>query len=305
MHRYILSKLVQMLLVLMGVLFIVFFMVRLTGDPTRVILSREATQEQVEEFKHKMGWDRPLLIQFIDFVGNAFIGNFGDSLLYRTPALPLILERIPATVELAVVALFMAIIIGIPLGLFAGVKPDSPIDYFSRAIGLFGQTIPTFWLSLMMIILFAIELHWLPTSGRDSPKSILMPAFALCLPTLGRLVRLTRSSIVEIMGEDYIRTVKSKGLEPRIVFFRHALRNAGIILVSVIGIQFTYMLGGSVVIESVFAWPGLGRMAADAVAVRDFPLIQGIAFFASVITVIVTFSTDLVYAFINPKIRFE
>jgi len=294
-----------MLLVLAGVLFIVFFMIRLTGDPTRVILSREATQEQIDEYKHKMGWDRPLLIQFIDFIGDSLTGNFGYSLYYRIKVLPLILERIPATIELAVAALIMAIGIGIPLGLFAGTKPDSPIDYISRAIGLFGQTIPTFWLSLMMIILFAVELNWLPTSGRGSFKSLLMPAFALCLPTLGRLVRITRSAIVEIMEEDYIRTANSKGLEQRIIFFRHALKNAGIVLVSVIGIQFTYMLGGSVVIESVFAWPGLGRMAADAIAVRDFPLIQGIAFFASLITVVVTFATDLVYAFINPKIRFE
>jgi len=305
MYRYILSKLIQMLLVLAGVLFIVFFMIRLTGDPTRVILSREATQEQIDEYKHKMGWDRPLLIQFIDFIGDSLTGNFGYSLYYRIKVLPLILERIPATIELAVAALIMAIGIGIPLGLFAGTKPDSPIDYISRAIGLFGQTIPTFWLSLMMIILFAVELNWLPTSGRGSFKSLLMPAFALCLPTLGRLVRITRSAIVEIMEEDYIRTANSKGLEQRIIFFRHALKNAGIVLVSVIGIQFTYMLGGSVVIESVFAWPGLGRMAADAIAVRDFPLIQGIAFFASLITVVVTFATDLVYAFINPKIRFE
>jgi ABC-type dipeptide/oligopeptide/nickel transport system permease component len=208
-------------------------------------------------------------------------------------------------VQLAGVALIMAVVIAIPLGLVGGATPGSPVDVIARTIGLLGQTIPSFWLALVMIIVFAVRLRWFPTSGRDTPLAIVMPAFVLSLGTMGRLVRLTRSSVLEIMGEDYIRTARSKGLAPNVIFFRHALKNAAIPLVSIIGIQFGYMLGGSVIIESVFAWPGLGRMAAESISIRDFPLVQAIAFFTSVIVVALTVMTDLAYALIDPRIRYE
>jgi len=174
-----------------------------------------------------------------------------------------------------------------------------------RAVGLFGQTVPSFWLALLLILFFAVRLGWLPTSGRDLPQSVLMPAFVLSLGTMGRLVRLTRSSILEIMGDDYIRTARSKGLTHRVIYFRHALRNAAIPLVSIIGVQFGYMLGGAVIIENVFAWPGLGRMAVEAIAGRDFPLVQGIAFFASLVVIVLNLATDVLYGLVDPRIRYE
>ncbi|MBI3761639.1 MAG: ABC transporter permease [Chloroflexi bacterium] len=305
MQRYLISSLVQAVLVLVGVLVLTFFMVRLTGDPARVMLAREASPKQVEEFRHKMGFDRPLLVQFIDYFGHVLVGDFGKSLNYRLPAVPLILERLPATVQLASVAIVMAVVVAVPLGLIGGSRPGSPIDIISRGVGLFGQAVPAFWLALIMIIVFAVRLHWLPTSGRDTPQSVLMPAFVLCLPTMGRLVRLTRSSILEIMGDDYIRTARSKGLPPRVIYFRHALKNAAIGLVSVIGVQFGYMLGGSVIIESVFAWPGLGRMAIEAISIRDFPLVQAIAIFSSLVVVGLNLLTDIGYALVDPRIRYE
>jgi peptide/nickel transport system permease protein len=305
MQRYLLSSVTQAIIVLVGVLILTFFMVRLTGDPAAAMLSREASPEQVAAFRQQMGFDRPLPVQFLDFAARAFVGDFGNSLHFRLPALPLVLERLPATVQLAGVALVMAIVIAIPLGLVGGATPGSPVDVVGRTIGLLGQTVPSFWLALVMIIVFAVRLRWFPTSGRDTPLAIVMPAFVLSLGTMGRLVRLTRSSVLEIMGEDYIRTARSKGLAPNVIFFRHALKNAAIPLVSVIGIQFGYMLGGSVIIESVFAWPGLGRMAADSIAIRDFPLVQAIAFFTSVIVVALTLVTDLAYALIDPRIRYE
>jgi peptide/nickel transport system permease protein len=305
MRRYLLSSLFQSVIVLLGVLLLVFFMVRLTGDPARAMLAREATPEQVAEFRHRMGFDRPLVVQFIDFASRAIFGDFGNSLNYRLPALPLVLERLPYTLYLASMALVMAVAIAIPLGLIGGANPNSPLDLIGRGVGLLGQTVPTFWLALVMIVIFAVWLRWFPTSGSDGATAIIMPAFALSLGTMGRLVRLTRSSVLEIMGEDYIRTARSKGLADRLIFFRHALKNAAIPLVSVTTIQFGYMLGGSVIIESVFAWPGLGRLAADSIAIRDFPLVQAIAFFTSLIVIALTLLSDLLYALLDPRIRYE
>ena len=304
MQRYILSSVAQAAVVLLGVLILVFFMVRATGDPARLMLAREASPEQVEAFRHKMGFDRHWSVQFGDFVLKAMAGDFGDSLHYRLPALPLILERLPASVQLAGTALLMAIVVGVPLGLIGGARQGGIWDIVGRGVGLFGQTVPSFWLALLMIIVFAVRLGWLPTSGRDTPQSVLMPAFVLSLATMGRLVRLTRSSILEIMGDDYIRTARSKGLSPRVVYFRHALRNAAIPLISVIGVQFGYMLGGSVLVESVFAWPGLGRMAIEAISIRDFPLVQAIALFSSVVVVALNLVTDFAYALIDQRIRY-
>lgn len=305
MTRYLLSSLTQALIVLVGVLVLTFFMVRLTGDPARVMLAREATAEQVAAFNKQMGFDQPVIVQFARYLGNIVRGDFGNSLSYRLPALPLILERLPATLQLAFAALIIAVVVAIPLGLVGGARPSGLVDLFGRFVGLFGQAVPSFWLALVMIIVFAVNLRWLPSSGNDQPASVLMPAFVLGLPTMGRLVRLTRSSVLEIMGEDYMRTARSKGLAPRIIFYRHALRNAAIPLVGVIGIQFGYMLGGSVIIESVFAWPGLGRMAVDAISIRDFPLVQAIAFFTSLIVIALTILTDVVYGLIDPRIRYE
>ncbi len=305
MQRYIVSSVTQAVLVLAGVLILVFFMVRATGDPARLMLAREAKPEQVEEFREKMGFNRPLIVQFGDFVFKAFTGDFGNSLHYRLPAFDLILERLPATVQLAVVALIMAVVIAIPLGLIGGASPGSPVDAVGRAIGLVGQTVPPFWLALVLIIVFAVNLRWFPTSGRDEWTSVVMPGLVLSLGTMGRLVRLTRSSVLEIMGDDYIRTARSKGLSDSVIFFKHALRNAAIPLITVIGVQFGYMLGGTVIIESVFAWPGLGRLVAESIGRRDFPLVQGIAFFASAVVILLTVLTDILYALVDPRIRYE
>jgi ABC-type dipeptide/oligopeptide/nickel transport system permease component len=304
MQRYILSSLAQAALVLLGVFVLVFFMVRLTGDPTTVMLAREASPEQRAAFRAQMGFDRPLPIQFVDFVAKALVGNFGNSLHYRTPALPLVLERLPASLELAFVGLLMSIVIAVPLGLWGGARPGSWIDLLGRGVGLFGQTVPTFWLALVMIIVFAVRLGWFPVAGRSGWSSVIMPAFALGLPTMGRIVRLTRASVMEIMGEDYVRTARSKGLSARTIFYRHVLRNAAVGLISVIGIQFGYMLGGSVIIESVFAWPGLGRLAIDSISIRDFPLVQAIALFTSVVVIGLNVLTDMAYAFVDPRIRY-
>jgi ABC-type dipeptide/oligopeptide/nickel transport system permease component len=304
MQRYFLSKVGQSILLLVGVLVLVFFLLRLTGDPARLMMSREATAEQVAAFREAMGFNRPLLVQFWDFATGAIVGDFGNSLHYRTPALPLVLERLPATVQLASTALLMAMIIGIPIGLIGGFQPGSPADSLGRLLALLGQSVPNFWLALILILFFAVNLGWLPSFGRDELKSVILPAFVLGLPTLGQLVRLTRSAVLEIRGEDFIRTAHSKGLEPRVIYAKHVLRNVSIPLISVIGVQFGYMLGGSIIIEAVFAWPGIGQLLEQAIGWRDFPLVLAIAVFTSLAVLAINLLTDVAYAVIDPRIRY-
>ena len=304
MQRYLLSRLFQAVAILFGVLLLVFFMVHATGDPATLMMPREASPQEIQAFRHAMGFDRPLLVQFLSFMKGVAIGDFGNSLYYKMPALPLILERLPATLELACVGLLIAMMVGIPLGLAAAAMPGSRWDTIARAMGLLGQSLPNFWLALVMIILFAVKLGWLPSFGRDEPTSVIMPALVLALPTMGALVRLTRSSVLEIRGEDYVRSAYGKGLSSRQVYLRHILRNAAMPLVSVIGVQFGYMLGGSIIIETIFAWPGMGTLIADAVGHRDFLLLQSIAFFTSVVIVMLSLLTDVVYSLLDPRIRY-
>ncbi len=304
MRRYFVSSLIQSFSVLIAVLILVFFMVRITGDPAALMMSKEATPEQIDAFRHAMGFDRPLVVQFFDYVSKVVRGDFGDSLHYKVPALPLILERLPATIELATVALLMAVGIGVPLGLLGGSSPGSKWDFVARSVGLFGQAMPSYWLALMLIVVFAVHLGWFPTFGRGDVRSVVLPAFALSIATMGSLVRLTRSVVLEVRHEDYVRTAYSKGLTAQRVYLKHVLQNVAIPLVSVIGIQFGFMLGGSIYIETIFAWPGMGQVVAESVSNRDFPLVQSIAFFTSIVIVVLNFLTDLAYGWFDPRIRY-
>jgi ABC-type dipeptide/oligopeptide/nickel transport system permease component len=251
-----------------------------------------------------MGFNRPMIVQFLDFISGAVVGDFGKSLHFKIPALSLVLERLPATVELASVGLLMAVVVAIPLGLIGGFNPGSFIDSLGRGLALLGQSIPNFWLALIMILFFAVKLGWFPSFGRDEWKSVIMPAFVLGLPTMGQLVRLTRSAVLEVRGEDFIRTAHSKGLEPKVIYTKHVLRNVAIPLVSVIGVQFGYMLGGSIYIETIFAWPGMGQLIEQAIGWRDFYLVQAIAFFTSMVVLAINLLTDVAYAVIDPRIRY-
>jgi ABC-type dipeptide/oligopeptide/nickel transport system permease component len=303
-HHFLIARLTQSFLVLFGVLLLVFFMVRVTGDPAALMLSREASPEAVAAFREQMGFNRPVTVQFVDYLRRAAVGDLGNSLHYRSSAAQLIMERLPATLQLAGAAILMALVVAVPLGLVGGARPGSVWDALARAVGLLGQSIPNFWLALIMILVFAVQLRWLPSFGRDEWRSVLMPAFVLGLAPMGQLVRLMRSAVLEIRGEDFVRTAYSKGLETRVVYQRHILRNALMPLISVLGVQFGYLLGGSIYIETIFAWPGIGRMIAEAVAGRDFPLVQAIALFSSLVVVVLNILTDLAYALLDPRIRY-
>ena len=304
MQRYFLSKFVQSILLLVGVILLVFLMVRVTGDPATLMMPREASAEDLEAFRESMGFNRPVMVQFWDFFSGAIVGDFGNSLHFKTPALALVLERLPATLHLALTALIFALVIAIPLGLIGGFNPGSLIDNFGRTLALAGQSVPNFWLALIFILFFAVRLGWFPSFGRDQWHSVVLPAIVLGLPVMGQIVRLTRSAVLEIRGEDFIRTAHSKGLEPRTIYTKHVFRNVAIPLVSVIGVQFGYMLGGSIYIEAIFSWPGMGQLIEQSIGWRDFPLIQAIAVFTSLVVLALNLLTDMTYAIIDPRIRY-
>lgn len=313
MQRYILSRLIQSVFILFGVLFIVFFMLQLTGDPVSLLISRHSSPEEVEALREELGFNRPVPVQFASFIGNAVTGDFGKSLRHKQPAMDLILDRLPATVELAATALFISLVLGIPLGLVSGSNPGSFWDVLSRGTGLLGQTIPNFWLALILILVFSVQLGWFPTFGRSTwtfmgmtlpTRSVVLPAFSLSLFTMGQLVRFTRSAVMEIRSEDFVRTAYSKGIADRKVYFRHILRNAAIPLISIVGVQFGYLLSGSIYIETIFSWPGLGNLLAESIGNRDFALVQAIAFFSSFVVVSLNLLTDIAYAVADPRIRY-
>jgi peptide/nickel transport system permease protein len=314
MQRYLFSRIGQSIVLLIGVLFLVFIMMRITGDPASLMVSRNASPEQVERIREEMGFNDPMVVQFGRFMAGAVVGDFGMSLRHRIPATTLILQRLPATIELATVSLLLSIMIGIPLGLLGGSKPGSIWDTLARAVGLIGQTIPNFWLALILIIVFAVNLGWFPTFGRDTfeiccgirlpTRSVILPAIALGVFTMGQLVRFTRSAVLEVRNEDYVRTAHSKGLSDRRIYLRHILRNATIPLISIIGVQFGYLLSGSIYIETIFSWPGLGNLLAESIGNRDFALVQAIAVFASLVVVTLTLLADIAYALADPRIRY-
>lgn len=304
MQRYLLSRVVQSLFLLLGVLVIVFFMIRLTGDPVSLMVPKEAPAEVREAFREANGFNRPLYQQFFSYLLGAFRLDLGNSLKFRQPNLEVIMGRLPSTMYLATVSLFLAVGIAVPIGIIGGFNPGSVADTIGRAFGLLGQTIPGFVFALYLILIFAVRLGWLPSFGRDFWYSVILPATALSIGGMGQFVRLTRSAVLEIRNEDYIRTARSKGLSKLIIGARHVARNAALALISVITVQYSYMLGGSIYIESIFAWPGLGNLLQGAIIDRDFPLIQALAIVFSFFVVTLNLLTDVIYAVIDPRIRY-
>jgi ABC-type dipeptide/oligopeptide/nickel transport system permease component len=301
---YLTRRLLQALLFALGAVILVFFMVRLTGDPSALMLAREATPEQRAAFRAATGLDRPLHEQLVAYLGGLARGDLGRSLRMGQDNLTLILERLPATVELALAALLLAIMIGVPLGLIGGMAPGTLSDKLVRAVGLAGQTVPNFWLGMLLILVFAVNLRLLPSFGRDSLASVVLPAFALGFAVLGQVLRLTRAAVLDVRGEDYIRTARAKGLKPGRISLRHVAPNAAVPLISVLGVQLTYLLGGSVYIEVIFAWPGLGTLLESAIRDGDFPLIQAITLFLAFFAISVQLLADLLYALVDPRVRF-
>ncbi len=304
MGRYILKRLWHTVFVLVGISLISFFFIRLSGDPVMLLLPQDASMQEIEEMRQRLGLNDPLPVQYVRFIGNAVRGDLGESLYYHTPALDLILERLPASLELALAAMAVALLVAVPLGILSAVRRGSALDMGSMVAALFGLSMPHFWLGIMMILLFSVKLGWLPTSGRGTWAQLVMPSLSLGLGLMAMFARLTRSVMLEILGLDYVRTARAKGLRERVVIGKHALKNALIPLVTVAGMQFGFLIGGTVIIETVFAWPGVGRLVVQSIFNRDYPLVQASVLVLAVLFVLVNLLVDLLYVYLDPQISY-
>jgi ABC-type dipeptide/oligopeptide/nickel transport system permease component len=302
-RRYIAARLATAVLVILGVSVVSFFLTFLTGDPAEIMLPSGATAAQIEKFRAEWGFDDPLIVQYWRFLKRAVHGDFGVSLRHGQQSLPLIAARLPATLQLTVTAMLLAIVLAVPLGVLAATHRGGPIDLLAMGVALVGQSVPNFWLAIMMILLFAVSWGLLPTSGRGGVLHVVMPAAAIAINLMALLTRLVRSTMIEMLSEDYVRTARAKGLRELFVTSRHALPNALIPLVTVIGLQFGYILGGAVVIETIFTWPGVGLFTIQAILNRDYPVVQASVFILATAVVLINLTVDLLYVWLDPRIR--
>jgi peptide/nickel transport system permease protein len=284
---------------------VVFALVHFSGDPVLLMVSPDAPPDVVATMRQALGFDRPLYEQFARYLSNAAHGDLGISLRMNRPVTTLILERLPATLQLTLAALVIAVLVAIPAGIVSAVKRGTVVDRLAMAGAVAGQAVPIFWLALLLIALFGVRLRWLPVYGTGSLAHFVLPAVSLSTIIMGRLARLVRSSMLEVLGQDYVRTARAKGLGESRVLTVHALRNASIPIVTVLGLQFAQLLGGAVVTETIFAWPGIGRLVVEAIFNRDFPVVQGVVLVVSLIFVAVNVLVDLSYAVLDPRIRTE
>jgi peptide/nickel transport system permease protein len=305
MQRFLLSRALLLVPTLLGASLLVFSLVHLTGDPALLMLSPLTPSEQVEAFRKEFGFDDPLPVQYWRFIAGAVRGDLGDSIRFRQPALGLAVERLPATVELASLSILAALLIGVPIGVLSAVHNGTWYDTLVRGLLFVGQGIPPFWLGLVLIVVFSIHLGLLPSSGRGTFPQMVMPVTTLAVYLTASFARFARNGMVQVLRTDYIRTARAKGLAPRTVNYKHALRNTLIPLTTLIGLQLGHLLGGAVVTETIFAWPGVGRLVVNAIYARDFPVVQAALLIVVVLFVLVNLLVDLLYGLIDPTIRYE
>jgi ABC-type dipeptide/oligopeptide/nickel transport system permease component len=331
MPRFLLGRIIATIPVVVLISLLVFLLIHAApGDPADLLLSDEASAADIAEARRRWGLDQPIYVQYLRFLANIVSGDLGMSFKYSDPVIGLIGERLPATIELAIASLLIAVLIGIPLGVWAGAKPNSWADNLGSVFGFFGISMPSFWLGIMLILIVSGYFNWLPSSGRstygvghgsdfyviqslltgnmktawDGIKYIIMPAIALGTGMMGLVMRVTRSSVLEIMSEDYVRTARAKGLGERTVLWRHVLRNALVPVITVVGLELGTLLSGSIIVETVFAWPGSGSLLIAAIQSRDYPLITGTVLTYTIAFVVINFAIDMLYALIDPRIRF-
>ncbi len=312
MHDYVLRRVLQGIATIFVVSLVIFLMTRISGDPTDLMMSPYATTQEREVFRRTYGLDRPLGSQYVTFVGNAMRGDLGKSLRWGDPVVRLVWERFPNTLELALAALGIALVVGLPVGAFSALRPNGVFDNVGKIVALAGQSIPNFWLGIMLILLLAVDLRLLPTSGRGdglfSPngwKYLIMPALTLSSFSMAAITRLTRSAMLDVLDSEYIKMVRLKGASTTVLIWKHALKNALISILTVASLQLVILLSGSVVIESVFGWPGMGALAVQAVFGRDYAVVQFVALLSAVMFVTVNLLVDILYAVLDPRIRYE
>ncbi|MGG1662143.1 ABC transporter permease [Brevibacillus sp. NRS-1366] len=305
MIDYVIKRGSQMIIVVLLALTAVFFLVRLAGDPTALFLPADASREQIEEYRHLLGFDRPLLIQYTEFMTNAIQGDFGQSLRTSEDALQMILARLPATFQLAFTALGLSLVVAIPIGIITAYKKNSLLDYLGVSMTVLGQAIPSFWLGLILIFIFAAHLKWVPSGGGGSTVHLVLPAVTLAAYSIARFARFTRSTMADVLRKDYIRTARSSGIPVSRILFRYAFKNTLIPIITLVALDLGVLLGGAVITEVVFAWPGIGKLLMQALLNRDFPVVMAGVFFVAMIYCLINFLVDVLYAYVNPQIRFK
>lgn len=303
MRSYLVARLAQTLFVVFAVSLVVFVLLRSSGDPSSVLLPFDSTPAQREQLRQELGLDKPLPWQYWAFVSRAVQGDFGDSLRFRQPALALVAERLPNTLQLALTSITLALVVGLPLGLIAGVRRGRLLDKIAVNLALLAEAVPGFWLGIVLILIFAVQLRWLPTSGAGTPLHLLMPAATLSAAFIAQIMLLTRVGVIDALREPYVRTARSKGLAERVVVTRHVLRNVLIPIITVVGLNFGTLLGGAVITETVFSWPGVGLLSISAIYTRDYPIVQAAVFTLSLGIVATNLVVDLLYGVVDPRIR--
>jgi ABC-type dipeptide/oligopeptide/nickel transport system permease component len=305
MTRYLISRVVQGIIALFLSSIIIFILLRLTGDPTLLLLPPDATLADVETLRTNLGLDQPYPIQYFLFMRDVLTLDFGNSLFYRRPVLDLIASRFPATLILALVANAVSLLISIPFGVIAATKREKWQDTLAKAVAILGQSLPNFWLGIVLIQIFSVWLGWLPSSGYGSLKYLVLPCIALGFGSVAAVLRLTRSAMLDVLTADYIRLARIKGLSERLVIWKHGLRNALIPVVTFAAMHFVRTLAGSVVVETIFAWPGVGRLAYEAVVKRDFPVEQGILIIFTALFILFNLAVDIMYLFLDPRVKLK
>ncbi|MGD6831798.1 ABC transporter permease [Sutcliffiella halmapala] len=305
MGKYLVRRLLQIIPVLFIISFIVFCLVFVAGDPVALMLPEDASQEDIDQLRTSLGLDRPFHIQYFTYMQGLLQGDFGDSFRYNASALPLVLERLPATLELAIAAMVVAIVIAIPLGIWSATKQNSSLDLLATGGAVLGKAMPNFWLGIMLILLFSVTLGWLPVSGRGNFSHLVLPAITLGTGIAAEMTRLIRSSMLEILNQDYIRTAKSKGIHDFFVVNKHALRNSLIPVVTITALQTSTVVGGTLITETIFSWPGLGQLLIQAVNTRDMAIVQASVFVIAFMVILMNLLADLIYKVLDPRIKYN
>ncbi len=305
MRGFFISRMAQLVVTMFIVSVVVFFILRLSGDPVLVVAPDFFSEEQIAQMRKFWGFDRPLGEQYLTFVTKAITGNFGTSYLSKRPAMELVIERLGYSWMLAAAAAAIGVTVAVPLGILSALKRNSFVDLVITSLSSLGTAMPSFWLGLILIIIFSVHLRLLPVFGAQEPKALIMPSVTLGVGMAARLSRMTRSAMLEVLNQDYVRTAHSKGLMQQTVVMRHALRNALIPIVTVFGLQLGWLLGGSVVVESVFSWPGLGRLMIDSISVRDNTVVQAGLLWFALSFILINYAIDVLYIILDPRIKFQ
>lgn len=303
MKTYLFKRFLQSLLAVLGVATIVFFIIRISGDPARLMLPPEASEEQVQNLRESLGFNDPLFIQYFRYLGDLLTGNFGNSLYFKESALKLVLERMPATIDLAFVAIVIAVVVGLLAGIISTYKRNTITDYFINGSIFLAQSLPVFWVGIVLILIFAVHLQWLPTSGNFGWTSIILPAVALAAYPIAPIARTMRASLIDVMDQSYMITSRAQGFSLKQAMIKRGLKNAFLPVITVISMEFGVMIAGAVVTEAVFSWPGVGQLIVQAVNNRDFPLVQASVLVISVLYIFINFITDMIYLWLDPRIK--